>query len=394
MTDQFIEFFSIIESADMPEHLRSALMEAYEQSHELNRTPLTQDEKNSLLDRFARNNRINGIPFNRAATEKDMDAHPWKYRKFVNRRPAPIRQLQNNNNILNPTAADARNKIYSAVLDTLARFYAQYHIPFNAAAQFKYIQHVDKTIKHMPFDRGFAMGSLKFDTFRDANTNPIVRQLSDENMAFRQVMVDAYKFAKELEKCGDDEREKEAVVMYERMKQMNETAPEIQRPKAKLVGSDAEEYERKQATEKLAAQMAATKETNDPSDVAELHAKMPNLPYSELYERISSSASPEALEALPKPGENFVNAMYRIDRNDSIDMPFMRKLHQVVDIAYPGIDLESELKKLQGNRDFRDFFGVLQDTFEKSLVHPQDKTLFEIWRTLHELKEVSARLGR
>ena len=394
MTDQFIEFFSIIESADMPEHLRSALMEAYEQSHELNRTPLTQDEKNSLLDRFARNNRINGIPFNRAATEKDMDAHPWKYRKFVNRRPAPIRQLQNNNNILNPTAADARNKIYSAVLDTLARFYAQYHIPFNAAAQFKYIQHVDKTIKHMPFDRGFAMGSLKFDTFRDANTNPIVRQLSDENMAFRQVMVDAYKFAKELEKCGDDEREKEAVVMYERMKQMNETAPEIQRPKAKLVGSDAEEYERKQATEKLAAQMAATKETNDPSDVAELHAKMPNLPYSELYERISSSASPEALEALPKPGENFVNAMYRIDRNDALVMPFMRKLHDVVDIAYPGIDIESELKKLQGNRDFRDFFGVLQDTFEKSLVHPQDKTLFEIWRTLHELKEVSARLGR
>ena len=378
----------------MPEHLRSALMEAYEQAHELNRTPLTKDEKNSLLDRFERNNRINGIPFNRAATEKDMDAHPWKYRKFVNRRPAPISQLKNNNNILNPTAADARNKIYDAALDAVRRFYAQYHIPFNAAAQFKYIQHVDKTINHTPFDRGFAMGSLKFNTFRDANTNPIVRQLSDENMAFRQVMVDAHKFAKELENCGDDEREKEAVVMYERMKQMNETAPEIQRPKAKLVGSDAEEYERKQATEKLASQMAATKEKNDPSDVAELHAKMPNLPYSELYERISSSASPEALETLPKPGENFVNAMYRIDRNDSLDMPFMRKLHQVVDIAYPGIDLESELKKLQGNRDFRDFFGVLQDHFEKALVHPQDKTLFEIWRTLHELKEVSARLGR
>ena len=394
MTDQFIEFFSIIESADMPEHLRSALMEAYEQAHELNRTPLTKDEKNSLLDRFERNNRINGIPFNRAATEKDMDAHPWKYRKFVNRRPVPISQLKNNNNILNPTAADARNKIYEAALDAVRRFYAQYHIPFNAAAQFKYIQHVDKTINHTPFDRGFAMGSLKFNTFRDANTNPIVRQLSDENMAFRQVMVDAHKFAKELENCGDDEREKEAVVMYERMKQMNETAPEIQRPKAKLVGSDAEEYERKQATEKLASQMAATKEKNDPSDVAELHAKMPNLPYSELYERISSSASPEALETLPKPGENFVNAMYRIDRNDSLDMPFMCKLHQVVDIAYPGIDLESELKKLQGNRDFRDFFGVLQDHFEKALVHPQDKTLFEIWRTLHELKEVSARLGR
>ena len=207
----------------MLEHLRSALMEAYEQSHELNRTPLTQDEKNSLLDRFERNNRINGIPFNRAATEKDMDAHPWKYRKFVNRRPVPLSQLKNNNNILNPTPSDARNKIYDAALDAVRRFYAQYHIPFNAAAQFKYIQHVDKTIKHMPF---------------------------------------------------------------------------------------------------------------------------------------------------------------------------MRKLHQVVDIAYPGIDLESELKKLQGNRDFRDFFGVLQDTFEKALVHPQDKTLFEIWRTLHELKEVSARLGR
>ena len=241
MTDQFIEFFSIIESADMPEHLRSALMEAYEQSHELNRTPLTQDEKNSLLDRFERNNRINGIPFNRAATEKDMDAHPWKYRKFVNRRPVPISQLKSNNNVLNPNPSDARNKIYDAALDAVRRFYAQYKIPFNAAAQFKYIQHVDKTIKHMPFDRGFAMGSLKFDTFRDANTNPIVRQLSDENMAFRQVMVDAYKFSKELENCGDDEREKEAVVMYERMKQMNETAPEIQRPKAKLVGSDAEE---------------------------------------------------------------------------------------------------------------------------------------------------------
>lgn len=394
MTDQFIEFFSIIESADMPEHLRSALMEAYEQSNELNRTPLTQDEKNSLLDRFERNNRINGIPFNRAATEKDMDAHPWKYRKFVNRRPVPLSQLKNNSNILNPTPSDARNKIYDAALDAVRRFYAQYKIPFNAAAQFKYIQHVDKTIKHMPFNRGIAMGSLKFDTFRDANTNPIVRQLSDENMAFRQVMVDAYKFSKELENCGDNEREKEAVVMYERMKQLNETVPEIQRPKAKLVGTDAEEYERKQATEKLASQMAATKETNDPSDVAELHAKMPNIPYSELYERISSSASPEALEALPKPGENFVNAMYRIERNDSLDMPFMRKLHQVVDIAYPGIDLESELKKLQGNRDIRDFFGVLQDTFEKALVHPQDKTLFEIWRTLHELKEVSARLGR
>lgn len=378
------EFIAIVESIAMPEYMQSALMEAFYETHDVDRTPLSDEDIAMLLDRMEAGNKATGIPFNRKQTEVDMKTHPWKYRKYVGHKPIPKSKLMMNNDITLPIAPVARNRIYWAVLSMLKNAYQKCGIPFDSYGYMAYIKETDKNFNHRPFDRSIAAGNLQFSTFDEANRNPVVRQLSGENPAFYDVMKQAFVFFRGLSQCHS-EAERDVYLFRQRERMKNTKAPVIERPKAELTGQDAEEFANKELAEqsKLRATMATSKRYDSILDFAK---EFPGLSYLDLYRQFVTTAGPSAQKDLPKPGESMSSAVSHIDKGDKVMMPFLRNLHQMIDLAYPHTSVDEEIKKnLSTNSRFSSAYNAAKEDAEKAMIHPADKPLYALWRTCHAI---------
>lgn len=397
--EQNYDFLATLESVDMPEHIKAAIVEAFTFTHDVDRTPMSQDEINKRLDMMERGNKINGLPFDRNAIEQDMKARPWKYKsKPLLDRPLNLNRMMHNVNLSNPNAKKCREKFYSAAIDAVARLYRENNVKFNAEAYLRYVNEHDSDSWHGNFDHSLASGNVRFSTFDEANKNPTVFQLKRENQALYDVMKQAYIFSMGLAKAKETNSAEMYAAVYNQ-KHGNDMPKLKERPKAELTGEDLEEFNRKEA--ELAAEKNAP---SRPQPVAarvacigELRDVFNKLPYYRLYERFSRNANKQQLAITPKPDEKFSDFMARVSPGDIPLNKFLSNLKKDVSVAYSVSSFDDLLAKLRHDLPmFDDFYrmgGVKERTQKKvdaGELMDTNAVIYSIWKVIHDISDYKA----
>ena len=138
--EQLEEFSALMESMEMPDHLKTALVEAFYHTYHVDRRPMTEEEIERRLDAMEAGSKKLGMPFDRAAVKEDMKKYPGKYRsKPIPRQPMDVEKDMHNSQLNVMNQDDARKAYYKAFVKKVAQIYNQFHIPFDADGYYEYI---------------------------------------------------------------------------------------------------------------------------------------------------------------------------------------------------------------------------------------------------------------
>ena len=151
--EQRKEFAAILESIEMPEHLLTALMEAFTYTHhdfvipqDQPLPPEIEAEIKRRLAKLEQKNKAWGIPFDPVGARRQLENQARKfpqsfsmttddakkgrerYEQFLDN---SVGMNMRNSSINVPNPHEARNNYYKAAVDVVARTYQKYGIPFD-----------------------------------------------------------------------------------------------------------------------------------------------------------------------------------------------------------------------------------------------------------------------
>ena len=345
--EQLEEFSALIESMEMPDHLKTALMEAFFHTYHVDRRPMTEEEMERRLDAMEAGSKKLGMPFDRAAVKEDMKKYPGKYRsKPIPRQPMNVEQDMHNSqlNVLNQD--DARKAYYKAFVKRVYQIYNHFHIPFDADGYYEYICKKDN--EHTPEVDAANAQSVVFNSFGEMINNSDIQKLMKSNKSLAELEKKCYKFLVDLR----DAREKgteSSFLSWCRFSGDVQKAPTIEKPDARLTADDQKAFDEKEAMTKAMEERANMPKNLSArvGSIAELRQHFPRLPYSRLYERFISGAAPDKVENTPKPDESLSAFLYRINRGSIPMGNFLTRYAADISTAY-GPDAASDaLSKLQ-----------------------------------------------
>lgn len=419
--EQLKEFSAILESIEMPEHLSTALMEAFTYTHhdfvipqDQPLPPEIEAEIKRRLAKLEQKNKAWGIPFDPVSARRQLENQARKfpqsfsmatddakkgrerYEQFLDN---SVGMNMRNSSISVPNPHEARNNYYKAAVDVVARTYQKYGIPFDEQKNLDYVMRHDRDSDHREFDRTTAQ-NLSFPTFDVANTNRTLNMLKLENSALRTVLQKCYWFLVNLQKA-QEEGSVGGYLMIQKMKYSSDAVPEEAKPVAKLTEEDQAEFDRKEA-ERIAKENASKgyqAVASKVSCIGELRNVFHRLPYDKLYQRFAKSANQAQLAMTPRPNEKFFQFLWRVDRGSTPVAAFVDHLAKDMKVAYPEMDWNRTLEYYMDKvKDFRDFSMLSQrdteNALKQGLISQDNAALYKIWATFHYIKQAKEELGR
>lgn len=399
------EFLTLVESMEMPAYMLDAVLEAFGQSHEVDRTPMSKEEIKLRLDAMEQGNRMMGMPFDRKAVEADMVAKPWKYKAKPlpkKNRPTADQFMQSANTLL-PTQEDARDKYYRAVLATIFQTLSKYNIPCSTGAMVGFVKSVDRKT-HMP---EFSVAGLRaanalrpFPNLQAAVNDPVVKALSQKNVALTKLIDQTADFliglgkAQESGELAADIYLKKVRQKYQARKDNAEArhaARVAERDNVLRHPSAMEDDAAKKAKEaQLAKQAAERFDKEQPGgakydSMADAIKDNPNMEYKDVVDLAHRRGmSDDMLSNSPQQGESLLHYMGRVQPDkDETMMEFCGRMNQVIGAAYPKNEIEDAYSQLKfsKNPDDQKVFDQAEESFGKVMLAPKDKKLYVLWKS-------------
>lgn len=380
------DFLSLLESMEMADHVKTALVEAFHMTHWLDNSPLSDEEIRLILDRLEQNNKRAGLPFDRAATLNDIKKRPGKYRATLRAsRPMDMKLAMSNSMRDTLKPRDARFAYYDAVVDAVKKMYMENgNIPFDEAGYRKMIRNSDYAKTHRDFDRSNAQ-RIRFRDIDAVKANPVVRQLKIENYAFAQMLREAYSFLEGLEKAKADGTDG-LYISKMRIKRQKVKAPEIEDKTAVtgLVGEDAEKFAAEELAKKTQKAMSLNKPTyKEASSIKKLAEMYPGVPYKDLYDRYIITATPKEVERLPKPNDTIKSYLSTVSKDVSEALPdFMSDIKANIEVAFNQDSVPSMLTSMMKDPKFARIYPEVKEASSRAFIKPADKPLYELWKGL------------
>lgn len=345
--EQLDEFSALMESMEMPDHLKTALMEAFYHTYHVDRRPMTEEEIERRLDAMEAGSKKLGMPFDRAAVKEDMKKYPGKYRsKPIPRQPMDVAKDMHNSQLNVMNQDDARKAYYKSFIQMISRIYGNFHIPFDADGYYAYICDNDND-KTPEVDAANAQ-SVSFRTFGEMVKTPDIQKLMNSNSAMNNLEKTCYEFLVKLRNAREKGTES-SFLSWCRASGNVKTAPTTAKPEARLSSEDQKAFDEKEAIAKMMEERANMPKNLSArvGSIAELRQHFPRLPYSRLYERFISGATPDKVENTPKPDESLSAFLYRLNRG-SIPMDnFLTRYAADINTAYGPDAARDALSKLQ-----------------------------------------------
>lgn len=380
------DFLSLLESMEMDDHVRTAIVEAFHMTHWLDNTPLSDEEVGIVLDRLEQNNKRAGVPFDREWTIRDINKRPGKYRATLKAsRPMDMKLAMANSMRDTLSPRDARQAYYNAVVDAVKKMYKDNgDIPFDDIGYRKMIKRVDFAKTHKDFNRANAQ-RIRFSDMNEVMSDPVVRQLKIENYVFAQMLREAYSFLEGLEKAKADGTEGLYITKM-RIKRQNLNAPEIEDKTnvTGLVGEDAEKF----ADEELAKDTQKAMSLNKPkykeaSSIKKLAEMYPGVPYKDLYDRYIITATPKEVERLPKPNDTIKSYLSTVSKDVSEALPdFMSDIKANIEVAFNQDSVPNMLTSMMKDPKFARIYPEVKEASSRAIIKPSDKPLYELWKSL------------
>lgn len=400
--EQIIEFRSMLEAWEMPSHLKTAIMEAFEFHHGniYNQLPkvilkkienyvdqlpddikadvdalpvdllmsITQlplgawEEIKRRVDQQESTTRAMNMEFNRpdavASIVKAALRNPMKYNKTPEQAEAArkrdafhlatIGQQMRDSGLDTMSASQARKKYYQAAVDIVSRIFSKYGIPFDADGYLKEMYLDDRQAINCTISRSGA-ANLKFNSFREANENKSLNSLKIVNNTLHKVMQACYWLLKGLSEAEYyDMVDRYLEDQRMRLSYLAEAPHQDVKPKvARLTDEDQEAYDRQQAKLKEQPSLALT----------------------------------------PKPDESIADYFDRIDQDHIPADVFTSIVANNVKTAYPNIDINQVLNTYYKERDFKDCCdGITKKSKIINSIRPELIPYFCIWYTLDYMK--------
>jgi hypothetical protein len=369
--EQLEEFSALMESMEMPDHLKTALIEAFNYTHNAQPkqfviplgVPLPEDVQQGvdyLLSQQSANNSDHGLEFNEAKARRVLEvaAHrePDKYRmtpankerwdrKQKAMKTAAQMMMHNSQlNVLNQD--DARKAYYKAFVKRVYQIYNHFHIPFDADGYYEYICAKDNA--NTPEVDAANAQSVVFKTFGEMITNPDIKKLMKNNKALDALEKKCYKFLVDLRDARENGTES-SFLSWCRISGDVQKAPTIEKPDARLTEDDQKAFEEKEAIAKAMAERAKMPKNLSArvGSIAEMRKHFPRLPYARLYERFANGGDPARVEQAPKPDESISNYLYRMKRGGVPMDTFLRMHIADINTAYPPEAAERALNQLR-----------------------------------------------
>ena len=345
--EQLEEFSALMESMEMPDHLKTALMEAFFHTYHVDRRPMTDEEMELRLDAMEAGSKKLGMPFDRAAVKEDMKKYPGKYRsKPIPRQPMNVEKDMHNSQLNALSQDEARKAYYKAFVKKVAQIYNQFHIPFDADGYYEYICATDN--ENTPEVDAANAKSVVFKTFGEMIKNPDIQKLMMNNKYLDALEKKCYKFLVDLRNAREKGNES-SFLSWCRMSGDVQKAPTIEKPDARLTADDQKAFDEKEALANAMAERANMPKNLSArvGSIAEMRLHFPRLPYSRLYERFANGGDPAKVEQAPKPDESISNYLYRMKRGGVPMDTFLRMHIADINTAYPPEAAERALSQLR-----------------------------------------------
>jgi len=443
--EQIIEFRSMLEAWEMPSHLKTAIMEAFEFHHgniyqQLPRMirnkiehyvdPLPDDIKadieslpvdllmsitqlplgvweeiKRMVDQQESMTMAMRMKFNRpravADIVKDALRNPRRYnntpeqaeaaRKRAAFHKATLGQQMRDSGLDTMPASQARKKYYQAAVDVVSRIFSKYGIPFDAEGYLKEMYLDDRQAINCTISRADA-ANLKFNSFREANENKSLNSLKIVNNTLHKVMQACYWLLKGLSEAEYyDMVDRYLEDQRMRLSYLAEAPHQEVKPKvARLTDEDQAAYDRQQAKIKEQQSLAdvSHKAAYKASSIADLrNGKFSAMPYEALYKKFAECATADKLALTPKPDESIADYFDRIDHGNIPADAFTSIVANNVKTAYPNIDINQVLNTYYKERDFKDCCdGITKKSKIINSIRPELIPYFCIWYTLDYMK--------
>ena len=384
---QLEEFSELMESMEMPDHLKTALVEAFYHTYHVDRRPMTDEEMELRLDAMEAGSKKLGMPFDRAAVKADMIKFPGKYRsKPIPRQPMNVEKDMHNSqlNVLNQD--EARKAYYKAFVKRVAQIYNYFHIPFDADGYYEYICAKDN--ENTPEVDAANAQSVVFKTFGEMIKNPYIQKLMRSNKSLTELEKKCYKFLVGLRNAKEKGNEN-SFLSWCRMSGDLEKAPTIEKPDARLTADDQKEFDEKEAMAKAMAERANIPKNLSArvGSIAEMRKHFPRLPYARLYERFANGGDPAKVDQAPKPDESISNYLYRMKRGGMPMDTFLRMHIADINTAYPPEAAERALNQLRYTGYVE---GAERDVAEMG-IDPSLQKLAALCRVIEDMRDAKER---
>lgn len=416
--EQIIEFRSMLEAWEMPSHLKTAIMEAFNFHHGSNNfhnefkipldQPLPEDIQNAITQKMAEQEAENkklGIQFNPTEARRRLGLqarkHPERFRltpeqaeaarKRAAFNKATLGQQMRDSGLDTMPASQARKKYYQAAVDIVSRIFSKYGIPFDAEGYLKEMYLDDRQAINCKIYRAGAE-NIKFNNFREANENNSLKSLKIVNNTLHKVMQACDRLLKGLSEAEYyDMVDRYLEDQRMRLSYLAEAPHQEVKPKvARLTDEDQEAYDRQQAKIKEQQSLAdvSHKAAYKASSIADLrNGKFSAMPYAALYKKFAECATADKLALTPKPDESIADYFDRIDQGNIPADVFTSIVANNVKTAYPNIDINQVLNTYYKERDFKDCCdNITKKSKIINSIRPELIPYFCIWYTLDYMK--------
>ncbi len=385
--EQLEEFSALMESMEMPDHLKTALMEAFHHTYHVDRRPMTDEEMELRLDAMEAGSKKLGMPFDRAAVKEDMKKYPGKYRsKPIPRQPMNVEKDMHNSqlNVLNQD--DARKAYYKAFVKRVAQIYNHFHIPFDADGYYEYICAKDN--ENTPEVDAANAQSVVFKTFGEMIKNPDIQKLMVSNKSLAELEKKCYKFLVDLRDAREKGNEN-SFLSWCRISGDVQKAPTIEKPDARLTADDQKVFDEKEAISKAMAERANMPKNLSArvGSIAEMRKHFPRLPYARLYDRFANGGDPAKVEQAPKPDESISNYLYRMKRGGTPLDTFLRMHIADINTAYPPEAAERALSQLR----YTGYVESAERDVAEMGIDPSLQKLAALCRVIEDMREAKER---
>ena len=385
--EQLEEFSALMESMEMPDHLKTALMEAFYHTYHVDRRPMTDEEMELRLDAMEAGSKKLGMPFDRAAVKEDMKKYPGKYRsKPIPRQPMNVEKDMHNSqlNVLNQD--EARKAYYKAFVKRVAQIYNHFHIPFDADGYYEYICAKDN--ENTPEVDAANAKSVVFKSFDEMIKNPDIQKLMISNKSLTELEKKCYKFLVGLRNAKEKGNES-SFLSWCRISGDVQKAPTIEKPDARLTADDQKAFDEKEAIAKAMAERANMPKNLSArvGSIAEMRQHFPRLPYARLYERFANGGDPAKVEQAPKPDESISNYLYRMKRGGVPMDTFLRMHIADINTAYPPEAAERALNQLR----YTGYVEGAEREVAEMGIDPSLQKLAALCRVIEDMREAKER---
>jgi hypothetical protein len=385
--EQLEEFSALMESMEMPDHLKTALMEAFFHTYHVDRRPMTDEEMELRLDAMEAGSKKLGMPFDRAAVKEDMKKYPGKYRsKPIPRQPMNVEKDMHNSqlNVLNQD--EARKAYYKAFVKRVAQIYNHFHIPFDADGYYEYICAKDN--ENTPEVDAANAKSVVLKSFDEMIKNPDIQKLMISNKSLTELEKKCYKFLVDLRNAREKGNES-SFLSWCRISGDVQKAPTIEKPDARLTADDQKAFDEKEAIAKAMAVRANMPKNLSArvGSIAEMRQHFPRLPYARLYERFANGGDPAKVEQAPKPDESISNYLYRMKRGGVPMDTFLRMHIADINTAYPPEAAERALNQLR----YTGYVEGAEREVAEMGIDPSLQKLAALCRVIEDMREAKER---